>query len=149
MKFKSLFSTLLITATLAGCSSTKTFVDGLDNDKPSYGELYLRGSFTWWEADDAYKVVQFEENIYRVVVELVADGQPYDFKFADKAWSEGLSCGYKNKDSDEYLKLNKTVSANCNTPVDNFVFVPKESGKYIFQIDFSGWSAPKVSVFKM
>ena len=107
MKLKSLFSTFLIAATLSGCSSTKTFVDGLDNDKPSYDELYLRGSFTWWEADEAYKVVKFDESIYRVVVELVADGQPYDFKFADKAWSEGLSCGYKDKVSDEYLALDK------------------------------------------
>lgn len=134
---------------LGGCTTTKTFVDKLSGEKPDYSSLYLRGSFTWWEADEAYRVVEHKDNIYRVVVELVADGQPYDFKFADKDWSTGLSCGYKNKSSDENLQVNLTVNANCDTPVDNFVFTPKESGKYIFQIDFNSWSDPQVTVLKL
>lgn len=149
MKLKSIALILSATLVSSGCTTTKSIVDNLGSESLDYDSLYLRGSFSWWEADEAYKVVEVKDNVYRVVVELVADGQPYDFKFADKDWSEGLSCGYRDKSSDEYLTLDKTVSANCNTPVDNFVFIPQESGKYVFQIDFSGWLDPKVSVSKM
>lgn len=149
---KTLFNISRIAALsllMFSCTSTKTFVDNLSGDKPDYSQLYLRGSFTWWEADEAYRVTEVQEHVYRVIVDLVADGQPYDFKFADKDWTSGLSCGYKNKNSDENLKVNLTVNANCDTPVDNFVFTPEESGKYIFQIDFNSWLDPKVTVLKL
>ena len=134
---------------LSGCTTTKSFVNTITSESYDYSELYLRGSFTWWEAEEKYKVVPFEDDTYRVTVSLVADGQPYDFKFADKGWSEGLSCGYLNKEKDEQLSLTDSVSANCNTPVDNFIFVPDESGDYIFEIDFSSWGPPQVSVKKL
>lgn len=142
-------SLLLTALALTACSTTKQIVNDMVNEKPDFKQLYLRGSFSWWEADEQYKVSSYQEDIFRVTVELVADGQPYDFKFADKEWSKGLSCGYLEKENDEVLVPGKVVNANCDTPVDNFIFIPESSGSYIFQIDFSGWTHPQVSIIKV
>lgn len=141
-----LFVGLLI---LSGCTTTE-IVDGQKSDSEyDYSTLYLRGSFSWWEAEEAYKVVKVSDSEFKVVVDLVADGQPYDFKFADKNWTNGLSCGYRDKDRDEEIVLGRSASVNCFTPVDNFKFLPDESGKYMFTLDFSGWGDPKLTVVKL
>lgn len=144
----SLFRASALSLVLAGCSTTHQIMD-MVKVNPEYQNLYLRGSFTWWEADPQFKVQPYADNQYSVAVELVADGQPYEFKFADENWSPGLSCGYKNKEDDEVLALGKIVDANCDTPVDNFKFTPPTSGKYLFIIDFSGWSSPEVKVVQI
>lgn len=131
---------------ISGCTTTTTENEGTSEPSFDYSTLYLRGSFSWWEADENYKVNKVSEKVFKVVVDLVADGQPYDFKFADKNWTNGLSCGFRDKEDDEIISLGKKVSVNCYTPVDNFIFVPEESGKYIFSIDFSGWGDPTLKV---
>lgn len=133
---------------VTGCTTTHQIID-MVSDKPDYSQLFLRGSFTWWEADPQYQVQNYANNQYSVAVELVADGQPYEFKFADENWSPGLSCGYKSKENDEILELGRIVDANCDTPVDNFKFTPPTSGKYLFIIDFSGWTSPEVKVVRI
>ena len=140
----------LVTALLlTGCSTTTVL--GPTEEKPSfdYSSLYLRGSFSWWEAEESYKVSEVSEDVFKAVVELRADGQPYDFKLADKDWTIGLNCGFRDKEDDELIQLGESVSVNCSTPVDNFIFVPKETGRYIFTIDFSGWGDPKLTVDKL
>lgn len=145
---KTIYRGLLLTAFLSGCTTTHKIID-IVSDTPAYENLYLRGSFTWWEADPQFKVQEHAVKQYSVAVDLVADGQPYEFKFADESWSPGLSCGYKNKSQDEVLTLERVVEANCDTPVDNFKFTPPASGKYLFIIDFSGWSGPEVKVVQI
>lgn len=140
---------LVLVLFISGCSTVATENEGSAELSFDYSTLFLRGSFSWWEADENYKVVLVSKDLYRVVVDLVADGQPYDFKFADKDWTNGLSCGFRDKEDDEIITLNKKVSVNCYTPVDNFIFVPEESGKYIFTIDFSGWGDPRLTVNKL
>lgn len=146
---KHLLSGALLLALLSGCSTTTKEEQAKQGASYDYSTLYLRGSFSWWEADENYKVNETSEGVFSVVVELVADGQPYDFKFADKGWTNGLSCGYRDKDSDEVIILGKAVDVNCFTPVDNFIFIPGESGKYIFTLDFNSWGDPELTVNKL
>ena len=138
-------ATLLL---LSACTTTTTDIKQ-QSESFDYSTLFLRGSFSWWEADDKYKVISHGDSVYKVTVELVADGQPYDFKFADKDWTIGLSCGYKNQSDDENIQLNKSVSVNCHTPVNNFIFKPIVSGKYLFSIDFSNKNSPTLIVNKI
>ena len=140
---------LLLILFISCCSSTTKENEGSSEPSFDYGTLFLRGSFSWWEADENFKVNEVSKGVYRVIVELVADGQPYDFKFADKGWTNGLSCGFLDKEDDEIISLGKKVSVNCYTLVDNFIFIPEESGKYIFSIDFSGWGDPRLTVDKL
>lgn len=147
--FKKALSTTLLIGFLGACTSTTTDEVRQSVDSYDYNTLFLRGSFSWWEADENYRVNEVSDGVYSVVVELVADGQPYDFKFADKDWTNGLSCGYRDKDSDEQIMLGKSVDVNCFTPVDNFIFIPEESGKYIFTLDFNTWGDPELTVNKL
>lgn len=136
-------TTLLIT----GCASTKSIIDQITSK--DYDEMYLRGVFTWWEADENYKLVKLDgSNIYYSSAELVADGQPYDFKFADENWSPGYRCGYLIKDEDEVVTEGVRVKVNCDTPVDNFKFTPPTTGIYNFYIDFTVPELPEVYVKK-
>jgi len=128
---------LLIFLSLTGCKTTGfTSILGAETS-PNWHSLYLRGVFTWWEADEKYKVEQISSTLYRANVELIADGQPYDFKFADKDWTPGTRCGFFNKASDEVLSEGKRAKANCDTPGDNFKFTPSTTGLYHFYFDVS------------
>lgn len=113
---------------------------------PDYSSLYLRGVFTWWEADEKYKLIEISDDIFATKIRLIADGQPYDFRFADVHWSPDLNCGYVNANIDQIIELDKTVKANCKSKDENFQFTPLETGLYQFSIDFSGLIIPKVQV---
>ena len=140
---------LIIILLLTSCSTTTVLESTKEEPDFDYSTLYLRGSFSWWEAEETYRVSEIGNDQYKAVVALRADGQPYDFKFADKNWTMGLNCGFLDKEDDEVITLGKSVAVNCSTPVDNFIFVPQENGKYIFTIDFSGWGSPKLTVDKL
>lgn len=112
-------------------------------------DMYLRGVFTWWEADPQYQLTLKGGSTYATTIELIADGQPYDFKFADKNWTPGSSCGYKSQYRDQSITLGKTVYADCNTTDENFRFVPKETGLYEFTINFSNIDKPAVTVNRL
>ena len=80
-------SLLAVTATLllsACTSSGKIALPELPSSSPRIAveDLYLRGVFNWWEATPAYRFKQDGVN-WHVNVELIADGQPYDFKLSD------------------------------------------------------------------
>lgn len=135
-------SVVLLASLLSGCATN--VIDNFINDK-NYDGLYLRGVFSWWEADEKYKLVKLSEQVYSTNIDLIADGQPYDFKFADANWTPGMNCGYASQ-SDQVIVVGKSVRANCMTTDENFRFTPKESGTFKFTIDFSGFGAPKVSI---
>src|SRR5690606_17578920 len=89
-------SAFLVTLSLllAGCATSGGDVSN-KSGKPDLSQtLYLRGMFTWWDADDAYKVKRIGEDLYMATARLEADGQPYEFKFADASWTPGTNCGY-------------------------------------------------------
>jgi hypothetical protein len=83
--------------------------------------------------------------VYSTTIELIADGQPYDFKFADVNWTPGMNCGYAS-DSNKVIFVGVPVRANCETTDENFRFTPTETGTFQFMINFSGFGAPKVSI---
>jgi hypothetical protein len=128
------YITLCGVLTFVGCAST----DNRDQLTPERSEsLYLRGSFTWFDAEPDYQVVEVSTNIYKTTIDLVADGQAYEFKFADDNWSKGNNCGYANKEQDQVVDLVQKVTANCLAVDEFFLFTPQESGKYDFYIDFN------------
>ncbi|WP_158965325.1 hypothetical protein [Paraglaciecola sp. L3A3] len=146
MKNSALGSIMLVTAALLnGCAST-AIVPFTQQD--NYDTLYLRGVFTWWEADEKYKLVEMADQVYSTSIELIADGQPYDFKFADANWTPGLNCGFSRK-KDQVIVLGKSVSSNCDSTDENFRFTPTETGTFEFIIDFSGFGSPDVTVTKL
>lgn len=115
--------------------------------KSFHNKLYLRGVFTWWDAEEGYRVKRVDDERYMSQAELIADGQPYEFKFADAAWSDDANCGYKNKDQ-QNIKLDQATPANCSSSaLENFKFTPTENGIYNFYIDFSD-DTPMVTVEK-
>lgn len=136
---------LLITFTVAsifGLSGCATNIMEPFSESISYDELYLRGVFTWWEADPKYKLIKVGNQRYSTTIKLIADGQPYDFKFADADWTPGLNCGYLNEERDRVLALDVPVKSSCETSDENFRFTPSETGVYEFSIDFSNISLP-------
>ncbi|MCC2616918.1 hypothetical protein LJ739_11765 [Aestuariibacter halophilus] len=138
------FLSLLALLALTGCASRTGFE--LPSATPDYSELYLRGVFNWWEADDQYRVQELGTDLYGAEVKLIADGQPYDFKFADSHWTPGLSCGSYRGDDSVTIQLHQTLSARCDNPQGNFQFTPDRSGVYQFSIDFSDHDNPQVFV---
>lgn len=130
---------------VAGCGSTSSAGAGGAKDYSKI--LYLRGVFTWWDAEEDYKVKKVGDARYMSKAELVADGQPYEFKFADGAWTSGTNCGYKTKE-DEVIELGKPAKSNCSSAFENFKFTPPENGVYDFYIDFTDPKIPTVTVEK-
>ncbi|MBJ2137737.1 hypothetical protein JEU11_14850 [Paraglaciecola chathamensis] len=144
-KLTQLYSVIAISL-LSGCAS---YTVEPYKDVQQLPELYLRGVFTWWEADPQYLLINQSGSVYATTIELIADGQPYDFKFADKDWTPGSSCGYRSKFRDQDITLNEPVYADCNTTDENFKFIPKETGRYTFSINFSNIDKPIVKVSKL
>lgn len=135
----------LLTSLVSGCATN--VIDSLIKEQ-KYDGLYLRGVFSWWEADEKYKLVERSELVYSTSIELIADGQPYDFKFADAKWTPGMNCGYANE-SDRIIVVGDSVRSSCETTDQNFQFTPTETGIFEFTIDFSGFGPPKVSVYNV
>lgn len=142
MKVARIAALIFTLVLLGGCASN---VIPSFSPSPDYGSLYLRGVFTWWEADDKYKLKEISNNVYATQIELIADGQPYDFKFADATWSPNLNCGYAYL-SDQNVKLNERVKADCETSDQNFKFTPNKTGLFEFSIDFNGFGSPRILV---
>ncbi|MCU4677069.1 hypothetical protein N7931_15655 [Catenovulum sp. 2E275] len=145
MKSTKLSLLLVLSSTLfAGCSMTPIEqTASLETNRAEF--LYLRGNFTWWDTEEHAKVERIEGQLYKSTVELIADGQPYEFKFADANWSLGANCGYFDE-SDQLVTIDNKVSANCSAKFEPFKFVPQETGDYDFFIDFSDEDEPQVWV---
>ena len=141
-KFVPVFASFLF---VGGCASTLE----LPLQKVNYDNMFLRGVFTWWEADDNYKVEKVADDLYKASARLIADGQPYDFKFADADWTPGLACGPVSDEGQSVdIKEGKKETANCDNPKANFKFTPDETGIFNFYIDFSDPYEPEVYIEK-
>ncbi|PKG97908.1 hypothetical protein [Paraglaciecola sp. MB-3u-78] len=142
MKKIGFVSVAIFASLLSGCATN--VIDSFIKEQ-NYDGLYLRGVFSWWEADEKYKLVERSDQVYSTTIELIADGQPYDFKIADATWSPGKNCGYASE-SDKVIVVGDSVRSSCETTDENFRFTPDETGTFQFTIDFSGFGAPKVSI---
>ncbi|MCM2678078.1 hypothetical protein [Echinimonas agarilytica] len=107
--------------------------------------MYLRAVFTWWDAEEPFKVVRVSDDLYRSQTKLVADGEYYDFKFADASWSSGMNCGYLTEADEIVIDNGAPVNANCNSAGSYFRFKPKRTGVFYFYFDNRG-DQPKVYI---
>ena len=128
---------LAVTATLllsACTSSGKIALPELPSSSPRIAveDLYLRGVFNWWEATPAYRFKQDGVN-WHVNVELIADGQPYDFKLSDSQWTPSQSCGGKYKG--QPVMLGSTAYLVCEQGSENLQFTPSTTGTYRFTVN--------------
>ncbi len=105
---KKLFSILTLCLALSACSSSGSFkIPEIMPDSPriQFENMFLRGVFNWWEADPSYQFKRTNTG-WVVDVELIADGQPYDFRLSDANWTPSQSCGGKYKGQPSNVRLN-------------------------------------------
>lgn len=127
---------LLSTAVLvSGCTSTVNIREylPLPQDNRNYTDMYLRGVFNWWEAEPAYLLTEADNGGYFVDVKLIADGQPYDFRFADNVYTSADNCGAAAV-TGQTLSVNQTIELHCDASSGNLKFMPTETGTYRFLV---------------
>lgn len=131
-------------AFITGCAvPTNT---GLFSTAPekNYTSMYLRGVFNWWDATEAFKFKAIDKDTLIVDIELIADGQPYDFKVADDTWSPDFNCGLASQSMP--MNLNNQVELYCFNDSLNLQFIPLETAVYRFELDISNNKYPELSV---
>ncbi|MFC3122021.1 hypothetical protein [Agaribacter flavus] len=132
---------------LQACTTMQSAESIFTNDAPKdYSSMYLRGVFNWWEAPDDYRLLAIEEYKYRVTIELIADGQPYDFKVADKIWAHELNCGLKF--GNQSVEINDDIDLYCASDSANLQFTPDETAMYTFVLDVSDDEEPILTIQK-
>lgn len=126
-------SCLVFLVMLTGCSSSSNFpIPGVSSSPEiQFDTLYLRGVFNWWEATPAFKFKQGSTGWY-VDVELIADGQPYDFRVSNQSWAPGQTCGAKY--AGQSVTANNVVYMVCNPGEQNLQFTPNSTGVYRFRL---------------
>lgn len=108
--------------------------------------MYLRGIMNWWEASEPYKLTNTEEDIdmYGLEIELIADGQPYDFKLADNAWKNELNCG--TEFGKQEISLNQRKKLYCAGDSANIKFTPQQTGQYKLTLDARNSKSPTLKI---
>jgi hypothetical protein len=137
---------LLSLQILAGCASSGSNGFGQSNEK-DYSNMYLRGVFNWWEVNEAFKLKLNDNGHYVVTIELIADGQPYDFKVADSDWTMILNCG--NEFGNEPMELGENTVLVCASDSINLQFTPSETGMFQFTLNTSNNYAPTLLIERM
>lgn len=104
--------------------------------------MYVRGVFNWWEAEQPYRLQADGNGDFFVDVELIADGQPYDFKVADAVYSAAQHCGSLAQVGQ--LELNQSFTMHCGDDAFNLQFTPPQTGTYRILVE-SG-TAPDITI---
>lgn len=117
---------------LTACSQTAQYPI-FTPQKPEivFSDWYLRGIFNWWEAQPRYQLMSTKEGWY-VDVELIADQQPYDFKFSNATWSTEQTCGSSYKGY--AVSVNSDTVLTCGEYAENLQFTPIKTGVYRFTV---------------
>lgn len=131
---------------LSACStqSARNLIS-FEPDK-NYQDMYLRGVFNWWEASEQFKLMRISPESYAITIELIADGQPYDFKVANASWTPEFNCGFEYAPS--RVELYDAVTLICEQTSQNIQFVPAETGLFTFEFNISDNSEPKLIITK-
>lgn len=137
-----LISTLLVLSACSSLSSTKPGYSPVS--QVDFSELYLRGVFNWWEARPAFQLQRGASGWY-VDVELIADGQPYDFRLTDANWTSSQTCG--SEQAGQAVISQETVYMVCGDLSQNLQFTPGQTGVYRFRFARSG-NALSLSIAK-
>ena len=140
------FTTVLF---ISGCATPIPLSIGGDYTQTDFDGMYLRGIMNWWEASEPYKLVQSEtdKDVYTLQIELIADGQPYDFKIADGAWKNELNCG--TGFGEQSIKLKQKKKLYCAGDSANLKFTPAQTGQYQFTLDVSSNRSPTIKISKV
>ena len=133
---------------LAGCASSGSGDFFSQSVKKDYSNMYLRGVFNWWEVNESFKLLPTGSDQYAVTIELIADGQPYDFKVADSVWTMTLNCGNDYGDQ-EAMELGDNVTLMCASDSVNLQFTPSETGLFVFMLDVSDNEEPELIIERM
>ncbi|RKF22264.1 hypothetical protein DBZ36_01045 [Alginatibacterium sediminis] len=135
---KKLSLLVLSLAALSACSTSPIISDtpsvtSTDTSKA----IYLRGVFNWWEAIEENRLQELSSDPglfrTRTVEPLIADGQPYEWKFVDADWTCGSNFGHKEQSST--IELGQEVALDNCSPFNNLSFTPIEDGYYDFYLD--------------
>lgn len=123
---------------LSGCASTSILDDFIAPEKPelNLSELYAVGNFNWFEIVPEHKFVEVTSTRYVTELELIADGQPYDFHLADQYWTPHTKCGYQ--DAVLHLELDQEYELYCGGDSQNVQFTPNQTGRFAIWIETSG-----------
>lgn len=129
---------------------------------PGEVTLYLRGGFNDWGNDadgnfalDDTVAFHYEENIYTVTMTLPvpAEGDAYEFKIADEAWSEAATFGSEGVAVDERTVVLDTPKllltgkdANGNDIESNLRIVVAEETSYQFTLNATDPAAVTLTV---
>lgn len=136
------------TIVLSGCGSTLNIREYLplpvESDTRNYASMYLRGVFNWWEADPKHQLQRLDST-FVVDIELIADGQPYDFKVADAVYSNEHNCGSLTSIGE--LTTQEAFNLHCGESIYNLQFTPSETAIYRFTI--TPGVAPSITVSKL
>lgn len=117
---------------LSGCANLSSISpDSQQQLSSPLSERYLRGVFNWWEANDSFRFIEGIDG-WHVDVELIADGQPYDFKVSDAQWYPSNTCGGGGNVLS--LSVGEEVFLSCGVGVENVRFTPAKTGVYRFTI---------------
>lgn len=152
----TLFATVVAGSLLTACSTTKQVgptiikpVAPIDEPtKADYSDMYLRGTFNWWNAQAEYQLEKVGHQLYRTQVELTADGQYYEFVFADKDYNPGKNCGFAKTTQSIVYSGGSAIAANCSSLNSYFKFKPDQSRSYYFYFDHTT-ALPKVYIRKV
>lgn len=125
------FAFLLFVISLSGCSSRSVVpLPGLmDPPQIQFENLYLRGVFNWWEANANYQLNDGPQGWY-VDVDLIADGQPYDFRLSDGFWTPEQTCGARYRG--QVVLKQEPLYMVCGTESENLQFTPQKTAVYRF-----------------
>lgn len=132
---------------LSACS-TRSARDliSFEPDK-NYKDMYLRGVFNWWEATEQFKLTRVSSDLYTITIELIADGQPYDFKVADANWTPAFNCGFEY--APKRVELSDSVELVCEQTSQNIQFIPSETGMFEFRFDISDNNEPELKIMRV
>ncbi|MBT1451594.1 hypothetical protein KJ365_11945 [Glaciecola sp. XM2] len=132
---------------LSGCAVPSASDIFSPQSNKDYSNVYLRGVFNWWEATEPFKFTPVDQHTFAVEIELIADGQPYDFKVADENWLPEYNCGLP--DASSSIEENDEVELYCYSDSLNLQFVPSETATYRFELDTRNPQYPSLLVFKV
>ncbi len=139
---------ILVILTLSGCASqpgTQQPALG-SNESINFDELYIRGVFNWWEAKQSHQLnAKWDQGT--VDVNLIADGQPYDFKFSDQYWTPSQTCG--GSYTGQLVSTQSTLYLTCGADAKNLQFTPSDDGTYRFILTDADNGETRLDVVKI
>ena len=129
---------------LSGCANNGVFSQPQVESLSDYSNVYLIGTFNWFEAVETFRFVPKGNNLYVASAQLIADGQPYDFKVSDPKWSESTNCGRFL--SEQVIEINEKVTLYCAADSGTIKFTPPTTAVFTFSLDVSINKTPKLII---